>query len=71
MSDIILSKTEYDILKKQALAYQKFAARFFESLLVVNSIRDVVRDFQRTGLYTEEFIQDLQEGLSDSSYLQN
>lgn len=70
MSNITISKTEYDVLKKQPLAYQKFASKFFESLLIADSIHDVVEDFRSTNLYAEGFIQDLEQGLIDSSYLQ-
>ncbi len=67
---ITLPKNEFNQLKQQALAYRKFATKFFD-LIIRDSVKDVVNDFRTTNLYTEGFLQDLETGLSDSSYFQN
>lgn len=67
-SRVILSKTEYNALKRQAEAYRKFAARFFETA-VSDPVKDVVSDFRKTGLYTKSFLKDIESGLKKSSYL--
>lgn len=64
---ITLSKTEYQRLKAQAKAYQKIMSKFFE-LALRNSIKEVIEDFRRTNLYSEEFLKDLESGLKKSSY---
>lgn len=67
MASIRVSKQKYDQLVRQAKSYRLFAARFFESLLR-DSSEDVVEDFRKTNLYTEEFLGDLESGLRKSSY---
>ena len=64
---ITLPKTEYQRLKAQAKAYQKIMSKFFEFALK-DSVKEVVEDFRRTNLYTEEFLKDLEAGLKKSSY---
>lgn len=67
---ITLPKTEYNQLKQQALAYRRFTARFFDSL-IKDSVKNVVDDFRATNLYTKGFLKDLEAGLFDSFYFQN
>ncbi len=67
MANVTLPKAEYEKLKRQAETYRRFAARFFE-LALRDPVRDVVRDFRRTNLYTEKFLNDLESGLRKSSY---
>ncbi|OGD65385.1 hypothetical protein A3F08_01770 [Candidatus Berkelbacteria bacterium RIFCSPHIGHO2_12_FULL_36_9] len=67
MRNITLSKTEYEQLKKQAEAYQKFAARCFE-LIIQDPVEETVADFRKTKLYSENFLDDLESGLRKSSY---
>jgi hypothetical protein len=66
MASVTIPKTEYERLEKQAKAYRKFAARFFESVLE-DAPENIVADFRETGLYTEDFLRDLEEGLKKSS----
>ena len=68
MVKVEIPKTEYEQLKKQAEAYRRFAARFFESV-VRDPIDQVVEDFRKTNLYPEVFLKDLESGLRKSSYL--
>lgn len=67
MTQITIPKTEYEQLKQQAEAYRRLAARFFESV-IKSPIKEVVEDFRKTDLYTEEFLKDLESGLRRSSY---
>jgi len=67
MSSVTIPKTEYEQLKRQARAYQRVASRLFESVLG-DSVTEVVNDFRKTGLYSEEFLSDLGAGLGHSSY---
>ncbi len=68
MVKVKISKTEYEQLKKQAEDYRRFAAKFFESI-IRDPVDQVVEDFRKTNLYTEEFLGDLKTGLQKSSYL--
>ena len=54
-------------MRKQAEGYQKLASRLFESV-IKDPIQEVVEDFRGTGLYTEAFLKDLEDGLQKSSY---
>ena len=67
MSKVVISKEEYKKLKKYSEAYKKLASRFFEAA-VKDPIEDTVTEFRRTGLYTKEFLNDLEKGLRKSSY---
>ena len=67
MSKVTIPKKEYQSLKKQANAYRKFATRFFEVILK-DPVADVVEDFRKTDLYSDDFLKDLESGLRKSSY---
>lgn len=67
MAKITIPKEEYQKLQKQSAAYKKLAARLFEVMLK-DPVREVVKDFHDTGLYTKEFLADLENGLRKSSY---
>lgn len=65
---IVISKNEYRRLQSQAQAYQKLAGQLFTSVLS-GSIEEVVADFRKTNLYSDSFLQDLEEGLKKSSFV--
>jgi hypothetical protein len=67
MASVILPKTEYEQLKRQAEAYRKFAAGFFATV-TRDPIGEMVEDFRKTKLYSDEFLKDLESGLRKSSY---
>jgi len=67
MVKVTISKTEYTRLRRQAAAYKKLTARFFEAV-VKDSILEVVEDFHKTNLYSKGFLRDLESGLRKSSY---
>lgn len=70
MAKVTLPKTEYEHLKRQAAAYRKFAAKFFD-LIIKDPIGEIAADFRETNLYTENFLKDLESGLRKSSYAKN
>jgi len=64
---ITISKKEYKRLQSEARAYRAITSRVLDS--VVHDTPDaVVADFRATELYTDEFLEDLSEGLKKSSY---
>ncbi len=67
VTTVTIPQKEYQLLKKQSAAYRKLAGRFFDAI-VKDSVPTVVEDFRKTGLYTEGFLGDLEDGLSKSSY---
>lgn len=67
MSQVVISKIEYQRLKRQAEAYRKFTGKLFESV-IRDPVHDVVKSFRETNLYTDEFLHDLENGLCKSSY---
>lgn len=67
MDKVVLPKTEYKKLKRQAEAYRKFAEKFFD-LAIRDPVEEVVEDFRKTKLYSENFLKDLESGLRKSSY---
>ncbi|MBI2024878.1 MAG: hypothetical protein HYT03_02220 [Candidatus Harrisonbacteria bacterium] len=70
MVKVTLPETEYKQLKRQADAYKKMATKLFE-LAIKDPVENVVEDFRRTDLYTQEFLKDLESGLQKSSYIRN
>lgn len=70
MASITIPKTEYERLEREAKAYRKFAERFFESVLE-DSVSNIMKDFQETGLYSDGFLSDLENGLKKSSVGKN
>jgi hypothetical protein len=70
MQTITIPKTQYQQILQQAKAYQKLASSFFADKLK-NSVDDVVNDFEKIGIYSKEFLEDLQSGLEKSSYLKS
>ncbi|MBU1090067.1 hypothetical protein KKF38_04745 [Patescibacteria group bacterium] len=67
MQRITIPRAEYQKILKQAQAYQKLASSFFSTNLK-NPIDDVVEDFEKTGIYSKGFLDDLRSGLGKSSY---
>lgn len=64
---VIISRQDYLNLKQEAEAYRSMVAKVFE-LPLRDPVEEVVADFQATGLYTDEFLADLEDGLHKSSY---
>ena len=66
METITISKSEYRKLVAKSKAYEKLAKTIFEDA-INESVNDIVSDFKKTNLYSEEFLSDLKEGLNQSS----
>ena len=66
MESITIPKKEYKKLVSKANAYEKLAESFYKNTLI-DSVDNIVSDFRRTDLYTDEFLKDLAEGLNKSS----
>lgn len=64
MSTIVIKKEEYNILKSKAEAYNKMA-EFFAMTTIEKPIKEVVKNFEKTGKYSKGFLRDLKEGLTD------
>ena len=54
-------------MQNQANAYKKIVQNL-HALVLRDSIKEVVEDFKKTNLYTEDFLDDLEGGLRKSSY---
>ena len=67
MTQVTISKKEYEQLKKQSRAYKSKAVNFFATI-IRSPIKEVVDDFRKTGLYEDKFLIDLEKGLKRSSY---
>jgi len=66
MNKVAIPKIEYLRLKRRASAYQKLMGSFFQTA-IREPIEDIVVDFKKTGLYTDAFLKDLEDGLRRSS----
>ena len=66
MSTITIPKQEYQRLKRQSAAYRAVAAGRF-AYIVRDDVETVMKDFQKTGLYSKKFLADLEKGLRRSS----
>ncbi len=66
MYQVTIPQTEYTHLLKQVTAYRKLVGDLFGSV-IHGSVEDVVMDFRKTNLYTDEFLVDLESGLKKSS----
>jgi hypothetical protein len=64
---ITIPKKEYATLKRESRAYRQITARVFEAV-IQDDIPNVVADFRKTELYTDDFLNDLEDGLRKSSY---
>ncbi|MDQ3022027.1 MAG: hypothetical protein M3R36_15865 [Bacteroidota bacterium] len=66
MDTVTISKSEYKKLLSKAEAYKKLAESIFENA-INDPVNEIVSDFKKTNLYTDEFISDLKAGLEKSS----
>jgi len=66
MDTITIPKNEYKKLLSRAKAYEKLAESFYQNSMK-DPVVEIVADFKNTGLYTNEFLKDLEDGLKKSS----
>lgn len=67
METITIPKKEYKILVSKAKAYEKIAKNVYRNK-IHDPVDKVVEDFQKTGIYSNDFIKDLESGLRKSTY---
>jgi len=71
LKEITLDRTEYKRLCQAAERYEMFR-KFFEmdffSQPSTTNTRKIVKEFRDTGLYNEDFLKSLAQGLKESSY---
>lgn len=70
METITISKSEYKRLLSAEKAYKKIAGQIYKTV-IESDVKDVVSDFKKTKLYTEDFLTDLEDGLKKSTYFKN
>lgn len=71
MSTITLPKTEYDKLQEIKNKYETVRQLFVTDLFEEPSTRNakrIIKEFQNSGLYKQEFLKSLEKGLQESSY---
>ncbi len=66
METVTIPKSEYKKLVSKAKAYEKLAESFYETS-IEEPVENIVSDFRNTNLYTNEFLNDLEDGLRKSS----
>lgn len=71
LKNITLTETEYKKLCRAAERYEMFR-KFFEldffSQPSTTNTRQVIKEFRDTGLYNEDFLKSLSQGLKESRY---
>jgi len=74
MADIIISKKQYQELLDKALRYEYLRHIMEENIFApppTKDIKKIIRAFERTGIYSKEFLRSLKRGLRRSSYFKN
>lgn len=67
MEKVTIPKERFERLLLIEEAYTKLSKIVLDSY-TENLIAPIIKDFEDTGLYSKEFINDLREGLSKSTY---
>ena len=70
MSTVTISKTKYEELKRRANAFRAIASGDYV-FVARDDVKDVIKDFEQTGLYSKAFLRDLEKGLRKSSVYRN
>lgn len=71
MEEITISKKEYQELLEKALRYDYFRRLMEEDIFSpppTKNIREIIRAFKKTKIYSPEFLKSLERGLRRSSY---
>ena len=71
MSTVTISKTQYEALKRRAVAYERVVAATREDIFSsppVHSVKKIMQEFKDTKRYSAEFLNSLKKGLSRSTY---
>ena len=70
METITIPISEYELLKSQAQIYRLIASDFFKTIGDDN-LKNLISEFKDTNLYTDDFLLDLENGLTKSSYFKS
>lgn len=71
MQTVTISKKEYEELLEKKLRYEHLHQIIEEDIFSpppVKESKEVIKAFQKTGLYKQEFIDSLEKGLKRSTY---
>jgi hypothetical protein len=74
MTNIIISKKQYQELLDKALRYEYLRSIMEENIFApppTKDIKKIIRAFEKTGIYSKEFLRSLKKGLRRSSYFKN
>ncbi len=74
MENIIISKKRYQELLDKALRYEYLRRIMEEDIFApppTKDIEKIIRAFEKTGIYSKEFLRSLKRGLRRSSYFKN
>lgn len=74
MEVVTIPKKEYQRLVERALRYEYLKKLIKEEEDIFSppprNIKEIIREFKEIGIYSPEFIKDLERGLKRSSYFQ-
>ena len=74
MTTITIPQKEYQKLVEKSLRYE-YLRQIMEGNVFapppVKSVRKVIEEFRKTGLYNKAFLKSLEKGLRQSSYFKN
>ncbi|MEW6068646.1 MAG: hypothetical protein AB1610_10200 [Nitrospirota bacterium] len=71
MQTVTITKKEYDELIEKKLRYEYLHHIIEEDIFSpppTKDIKEIIKAFQKTGLYNQKFIDNLEKGLKRSSY---
>jgi len=74
MSNITIPKKEYQQLVEIKFRYENLRNFFVQDIFASPSIKkasDIIKEFKKTKLYNQAFINSLEKGLKRSSYFNN
>lgn len=74
MSTVTISKTQYEALKRRAVAYERVIAAANEDIFsppTIRAVKKVMQEFRNTKRYPAAFLKSLEKGLSRSTYFKN
>lgn len=74
MSTVTISKTQYEALRRRAVAYERVVAATREDIFSpppTRNVKKVIREFRATKLYSAPFLKSLEKGLFRSSHFKS
>ena len=71
MNTVTLKKSEYEVLKKKAEAYETIIRVVEQDIFSPPTIRSrkaILNEFKKTGYYSKEFLEDIGQAIKRSSF---